>query len=100
MAVDANILIFERMKEERLAGKSLRAAIEQGFKRAFNAIFDCNACTLITCGVLYQFGTGSVRGFAVTLAVGVLVSMFTAIAVSRTLLLLVAGTSFGQNEAL
>jgi len=100
MAVDANILIFERFKEERLSGKSLRAAIEAGFKRAFTAIFDSNVCTLITCAILYNFGTGPVRGFAVTLAIGVAISMFTAITVSRTFLLLVAGTGFGQNDAL
>jgi SecD/SecF fusion protein len=99
MAVDANILIFERMKEERLAGKPIRAAIEAGFKRAFTAILDSNVCTLITCGILYQLGTGPVRGFALTLAVGVIVSMFTAITCSRTLLLLFAGTSMGQNDS-
>jgi SecD/SecF fusion protein len=100
MAVDANILIFERMKEERKSGKSLRASIESGFKRAFTAIFDSNVCTLITCFILYKFGTGQVRGFALTLAVGVIVSMFTAITCSRTFLLLLAGTNFGQNDNL
>lgn len=100
MAVDANILIFERFKEERLSGKSLRAAIEAGFKRAFTAIFDSNMCTIITCAILYHFGTGAVRGFAVTLAIGVALSMFTAITVSRTFLLSIAGTNFGQNDAL
>lgn len=100
MAVDANILIFERMKEERHAGKSLRASIEAGFKRAFTAILDSNVCTLITCSVLYTFGTGSVKGFALTLAVGVLVSMFTAITCSRTFLLLLTGTPAGQNDKL
>ncbi len=98
MAVDANILIFERMKEERASGKSLRASIEAGFKRAFTAIFDSNVCTLITCAILYQYGTGPVRGFALTLAVGVAVSMFTAITCSRSFLLLFAGTKMGQNE--
>ncbi len=100
MAVDANILIFERFKEERLSGKSMRAAIEAGFKRAFTAIFDSNVCTLITCAILYHFGTGPVRGFAVTLAIGVLISMFTAITCSRTFLLILAGTQFGQNDRL
>jgi SecD/SecF fusion protein len=98
MAVDANILIFERMKEERSSGKSLRASIETGFKRAFSAIADSNICTLITCYILYQLGTGQVRGFAVTLAIGVLVSMFTAITCTRTFLLLLAGTQYGQND--
>ncbi len=100
MAVDANILIFERLKEERKAGRSMKAAIQEGFRRAFSAIFDSNVCTLITCAILYQFGTGQVRGFAVTLALGVVVSMFTAITCSRTFLLLVARTGFGQNDAL
>lgn len=100
MAVDANILIFERMKEERKSGKSLRSSIEVGFKRAFTAIFDSNMCTLITCGILYQFGTGQVRGFALTLAIGVIVSMFTAITCTRTFLLLIAGAGFAQNDNL
>lgn len=100
MAVDANILIFERMKEERKSGKSLRASIETGFKRAFTAIFDSNVCTLITCGVLYQLGTGQVRGFAVTLAVGVAISLFTAVTCSRTFLLLFANSAAGQNDNL
>lgn len=100
MAVDANVLIFERLKEERNLGKSIRSAIEAGFKRAFTAIFDSNFCTLITCAILYHFGTGSVRGFAVTLAIGVVISMFTAITCSRTFLLLLASTGLGQNDSL
>ena len=86
MAVDANILIFERTKEELASGKPLRAAVEEGFKRAFSAIFDSNLCSIVTAMLLYQFGSGSVRGFALTLAIGVALSMFTAITVSRTLL--------------
>lgn len=86
MAVDANVLIFERTKEELLRGRSLYAAIEIGFKRAFTAIFDSNSTTLLTCAVLYIFGTGLVRGFALTLAIGVIVSLFTAITVTRVLL--------------
>lgn len=86
MAVDANILIFERLKEELRDGRTLRAGIDAGFNRAFTAIFDSNACTLITCGVLGYYGTGPVKGFAVTLAVGVIVSLFTAITVTRTFL--------------
>jgi SecD/SecF fusion protein len=100
MAVDANILIFERFREERAAGRSLRAAIEAGFKRAFTAIVDSNVCTLITCAVLYQFGTGQVRGFALTLAIGVACSMFTAITCSRTFLLVLARTRLGRSDAL
>ncbi|KKU92491.1 MAG: Protein translocase subunit SecD [Microgenomates group bacterium GW2011_GWA1_48_10] len=86
MAVDANILIFERMKEELRWGRNRLAAIEAGFNRAFPSIRDSNASTLITCAILYWFGTGPVRGFALTLAVGVLVSLFTAITVTRTFL--------------
>ncbi|MBM3494730.1 MAG: protein translocase subunit SecD, partial [Armatimonadetes bacterium] len=100
MAVDANVLIFERLKEERRLGKSIRASIETGFKRAFTAIFDSNMCTLITCAILYHFGTGPVRGFAVMLAIGVVISMFTAITCSRTFMLILAGTRVGQTDSL
>src|SRR3989338_2049162 len=86
MAVDANILIFERTKEELKAGKSFFNAINAGFDRAFSSIFDSNVNTLIACFVLIVFGTGLVRGFAVSLAIGVLVSMFSAIFVTKTLL--------------
>ena len=86
MAVDANILIFERMKEERRSGRSWHESLELGFTRAWTSIRDSNISSLITCSVLYQFGTGSVKGFALTLAIGVLVSMFSAIVVTRTLL--------------
>lgn len=86
MAVDANILIFERTKEELAAGRTIYAAIEIGFKRAFSAILDSNVSTILTCLVLFIFGTGLVKGFALTLALGVLLSMFTAITVSRSLL--------------
>ena len=90
MAVDANILIFERMKEELRAGRSLSAALEAGFARAWTSIRDSNVSTLITCAILYwfgaTFGASIIQGFALTLALGVLVSMFTAIFVTRTLL--------------
>jgi len=86
MAVDANILIFERIKEERRAGRSWHESLELGFSRAWTSIRDSNISSLITCFVLYQFGTGSVKGFALTLAIGVLISMFSAIVVTRTLL--------------
>ncbi len=86
MAVDANILIFERMKEEFRLGKSQSTAVELGFSRAWPSIRDSNASTLITSSILYIFGTGIVRGFAVTLAIGVIVSMFSAIVVTRTLI--------------
>ncbi len=86
MAVDANILIFERIKEEKRLGKSMQAAIEIGFSRAWTSIRDSNMSTLITSVVLYKFGSGIVRGFALVLAIGVLVSMFSAIIVTRTFL--------------
>lgn len=86
MAVDANILIFERMKEELKAGKALHAAVDSGFARAWTSIRDSNISTLITCAVLYSFGTGPIKGFALVLAIGVIISLFTAISVSRALL--------------
>ncbi len=89
MAVDANILIFERMKEELRQGKTRDTAIELGFSRAWTSIRDSNISTLITSFVLYEFGTGIVRGFALVLAIGVLVSMFSAIVVTRTFLRLI-----------
>lgn len=89
MAVDANILIFERMKEELRAGKTKETAIELGFSRAWTSIRDSNISTLITSFVLYEFGTGIVRGFALVLAIGVLISMFSAIVVTRTFLRLI-----------
>ncbi len=89
MAVDANILIFERMKEEKSWGKTRKQALELGFQRAWVSIRDSNISSLITAGILYFIGTGLVKGFAVTLAIGVLVSMFTAIFVTRTILKLV-----------
>ncbi|MNR80510.1 preprotein translocase subunit SecD [compost metagenome] len=99
MAVDANVLIFERTKEELRRGRSLYAAIEIGFKRAFTAIFDSNSTTILTCIVLYLFGTGLVRGFALTLAIGVVVSMFTAITVTRVLLFqILSNKAFNQSS--
>lgn len=89
MAVDANILIFERLKEELRDGRPLGSAVESGFKRAWSSIRDSNVSSLITCGILYWFGTSVVRGFALTLAIGIIISMFSAIVVSRQLLRLV-----------
>jgi protein-export membrane protein SecD len=86
MAVDANILIFERMKEELRLGKSLPAAVEAGFNRAWNSILDSNVSSLITATILYAFGSSVIRGFALVLIIGVLVSMFSAIVVTRTIL--------------
>lgn len=85
-AVDANILIFERFKEEVLIGKSLRTSMEAGFKRAFNTILDANVSVMIAAIVLIVMGSGTIKGFAVNLALGIIVSMFTAIIVSRSLL--------------
>ena len=86
MAVDANILIFERTKEELRAGKSLGSAIEAGFSRAWNSILDSNVSSLITASILYTFGSPTIKGFALVLIIGILVSMFTAIVVTRTVL--------------
>lgn len=91
MAVDANILIFERMREELRLGKPRQAAIELGFSRAWTSIRDSNVSSLITSFILYQFGTGIVRGFALTLSIGILISMFSAIVVTRTLLRVIYG---------
>lgn len=90
MAVDANVLIFERLKEELREGKSLKVAIEEGFNRAWSSIRDGNVSTLLTCFVLISFGSSFVQGFAVTLSIGVLMSMFTAITITRVMLRFVA----------
>ena len=101
MAVDANILIFERMKEELRAGRGLVAAIDAGFARAWPSIRDSNVSTFITCGILWwfgdQFGASLVKGFALTLAIGVAVSMFSAIVVTRTFLRLLVGTALAKR---
>jgi preprotein translocase subunit SecD len=96
MAVDANILIFERMKEELRHGRNLKDAMKEGFHRAWLSIRDSNISSIITAVVLFWVGTSAVKGFALTLGVGVLVSMFTAITVSRTFLFSVA---FGEGSA-
>lgn len=93
MAVDANVIIFERLKEELKLGKTVRAAIDAGFDKAFVTILDSNLTTLLTAIVLYVFGTGPVRGFAVTLSIGILVSMFTALFVVKVLMDLVYGSA-------
>jgi len=85
MAVDANVLINERIREEILSGKNIRTAIANGYDRAFTAIFDSNLTTLIAAFLLFQFGTGPIRGFAVTLTIGLLASLFTSIVVTRTI---------------
>jgi preprotein translocase subunit SecD len=86
MAVDANILIFERFKEEMRWGQTKSKALELGFDRAWSSIRDSNISSLITCLILYYFGSGIVRGFALTLAIGILISMFSAITITRTFL--------------
>ncbi|MCD6364155.1 MAG: protein translocase subunit SecD [Synergistetes bacterium] len=86
MAVDGNILIFERIKEELREGKTMRASIDAGFRKAFRTIFDANVTTLIAAAVLFYFGSGPIKGFAVTLSLGVIISMFTAIVVTRSIL--------------
>jgi preprotein translocase subunit SecD len=91
MAVDANILIFERIKEEIRWGRPMRAAIELGFIRAWSSVRDSNASSLITAMILFWFGTGSIRGFALTLAVGILVSLFTSVFITRSLVRAVYG---------
>lgn len=92
MAIDANILIFERMKEELRAGAPLISAIDTGFRRAWTSIRDSNFSSLITAVILYYFGSGMIRGFALTLGIGILVSMFTALTVTHTILRAMAGT--------
>ena len=84
--MDANILIFERFKEEVVEGKTLRMSMESGFRRAFDTIFDANTSVMITAVILIVLGSGPVKGFAINLALGVIVSMFTAVSMSRTLM--------------
>ncbi len=98
MAVDANILVFERVKEEMREGKTLLKAIQLGFMRALPAIVDSNACTILTSLVLAFIGTGPVKGFAYTLIIGLIISFFTAITVTRSLLLFFVGSGIGNNE--
>ena len=86
MAVDANVLIFERVREELKNGMSVKSAVEKGFSNALSSIVDSNITTIIAALVLYFMGTGSVKGFAVTLMIGIAVSMFTAIVVTKTLM--------------
>lgn len=103
MAVDANILIYERIREELARGRSLRGAIDEGFKKAFSAILDSNVTTFLTGLILYFLGTGPIQGFALTLIIGILTTLFTAITVSRAMLELMIGEkavtfNFGQPK--
>jgi preprotein translocase subunit SecD len=97
MAVDANILIFERSKEELRLGKSLPQAIEAGFARAWNSILDSNVSSLITAMILYLFGSSVIQGFALVLIIGVLASMFTAITVTRSILRILVNQDWARK---
>ncbi len=97
MAVDANVLIFERMKEEMKEGRTLHQAIDEGFKRAWDSIRDSNFSSLITCAILFYFGSSIIRGFATNLALGILLSMFSAIMLTRTMLTLVSDTKLADK---
>ncbi len=99
MAVDANVLIFERFKEEIRNGKTLRSAMESGFNKAFTTIFDSNITTIMAAVVLFYLGTGPIRGFAITLALGVILSMFSAITITRELLRFLIGSNLIKNPA-
>jgi preprotein translocase subunit SecD len=98
MAVDANVLIFERIKEELRNGKSVRASVDGGFGKALSAIVDSNVTTLIASVFLFQYGTGPIRGFAVTLMVGIVASMVTSLFVSRTIFMAVLAGKTGQER--
>ena len=92
MAVDANVLIFSRIREELKGGKNPHQAIQDGFSRAFITIFDANVTTLIAALILYAIGTGPIKGFAVTLSIGIITSMFTAIMGTRAIVQLIYGS--------
>lgn len=100
MAVDANILIFERTREELNDGKNFSAALSAGFERAWDSIRDSNVSSLITCAILWFFGNSIIRGFALMLAIGILISMFTAITITKTFLQALEGTSLARNRFL
>ncbi|MCH4157735.1 MAG: protein translocase subunit SecD [Acidaminococcaceae bacterium] len=100
MAVDGNVLIFEHFKEEVIHGKSLRNAMDSGFSRALVTILDSNITTLIACAVLFYLGTGPIRGFAVTLALGVILSMFSAVTVTKFLLKFLINANFTKSPTI
>ena len=97
MAVDANVLIFSRLKEELAHGRDLTSTINTAFKRAWSSIFDSNVSSLITALILFWFGTGMIKGFAVVFSLGILVSVFSAVYVTRVILLLSARTAWGKK---
>jgi preprotein translocase subunit SecD len=92
MAVDANVIIFERIREELRAGRAVRAAIATGFSKATWTVLDANITTLITAIILFQYGTGPIKGFAVTLSIGIVTSVFSALVITRLLYQLYPGT--------
>ena len=98
MGVDANVIIFERIKEEMKEGKTFRASVDQGFKRAFTAVLDSNITTLITAAVLYIMGSGPIKGFAMTLGLGVILSFLTAVTATKIMLQTVTGVEFARNK--
>jgi protein-export membrane protein SecD len=100
MAVDANVLIFERLKEELWAGKTLRAAVRTGFSRAFTAVFDSHFTTIVGAGVLYELGTGTVKGFAYTLFWGTVFSLITAVFITRFFVDLLVENDVATSPAL
>jgi preprotein translocase subunit SecD len=91
MAVDANVIIFERIREELRAGKTPRTAVAIGFQKATWTVLDANITTLITALILFEFGTGPIKGFAVTLSIGIMTSVFAALVVTRTAFMLYPG---------
>jgi preprotein translocase subunit SecD len=97
MAVDGNILIYERIREELASGKTRMASVEAGFRKALTTILDANVTTLIAAGVLYYFGSGPIRGFAVTLSVGIVASVFAAVVVTRALIQLLMPRSTARS---
>ncbi len=98
MAVDANVIIFERMKEELKLGKTIKASVDSGFNKAFSAILDSNVTTIISCIVLYLSGIGTIRGFAITLGLGVVISMFTAIVITKFMLKQLVNFNFKNRK--
>jgi preprotein translocase subunit SecD len=100
MAVDANVLVFERIREEMSLGRTARTAVDEGFHNAMSAIIDSNVTTLITALILYYVGTGPVQGFAVTLSIGLIASFFTAVFVTRTLFLIYLERKRGADQAI
>jgi len=100
VAADANVVIFERIKEEVRAGKTIRSAVNSGYSKGFKTILDANAVTIITAGVIFSVATAGVKGFALTLMIGVVISMFTAVLATRALLALLADFRFFNNPTL